>query len=246
MSLQQLPGEIASLVKSAPLPKIYEDAKRAIAECDRVDGCAEWGDKAVAIASYARQVDDYELEHCARRIRLRALRRMGEMLKGYDGRGGDRSRDQRVLTFELRPARAAVAAEANVSRHKTNVAVSIANIPEAEFEKAVEGNPPPGATLLAEISKLQPYERLHAVTKSSLDAVLKSASTTSAIEGLLKFEAGAAGCDMDAIVEILTQRGRWKTLQRVRRAIGLAFRLNSALDKAGGRGNLMIGPQESA
>jgi hypothetical protein len=214
---------------------------------ERLDGCAEWDNKAVAIASYARQADDLELENFARRIRLRATRRMGELLKQYDARGGDHSKDREVLKFDdpARRSRAAVAAQANISRHKTNMAVSIANIPEDDFQKVVESNHPPGANLLAQLSKRRPYERVHAVTKSSLDEVLKSASATSAIEGLLKFEAGAAGCDMDAIVEILTQRGRWKTLQRVRRAIGLVFRLNSALDEAGGRGNSMLRPEES-
>jgi hypothetical protein len=38
MSPHQLPGEIASFVKSAPLPKIYEDAIRTIAECERLGG----------------------------------------------------------------------------------------------------------------------------------------------------------------------------------------------------------------
>ena len=49
------------VISDAPLPERYEAAKRAVAECHRVDECKEWSDRAVALASYARQVRDHEL-----------------------------------------------------------------------------------------------------------------------------------------------------------------------------------------
>jgi hypothetical protein len=54
--------EIVALVETAQLPESYEAAKRAIAKCARLDECSEWADKAAAIASYARQADDVELQ----------------------------------------------------------------------------------------------------------------------------------------------------------------------------------------
>jgi hypothetical protein len=78
---ETLPAEIASLIKAALLPERYEAAKWAIAECERVDECADWADKAAAIASYARQADDRELENCAQRIRDSALRRAAAHLR---------------------------------------------------------------------------------------------------------------------------------------------------------------------
>jgi len=44
----EIPAEIACLTKTAPLPQIYEEAKKAIAECARLDECAGWADKAAA------------------------------------------------------------------------------------------------------------------------------------------------------------------------------------------------------
>ena len=43
-----LPAEIACLTRTAPLPQMYEEAKKAIAECARLDECAGWADKAAA------------------------------------------------------------------------------------------------------------------------------------------------------------------------------------------------------
>ena len=57
----QLRPELAKLVAKARLPKSYREAKAALAKCESVDECAEWADKAAAIASYARQADDLEL-----------------------------------------------------------------------------------------------------------------------------------------------------------------------------------------
>ena len=85
-----LPPKIAKLVSSARLPKNYQEAKQVLAVCDSVDQCADWADKAAALASYARQADDVELENFARRIRARAVRRCGELLRSFDARGGNR------------------------------------------------------------------------------------------------------------------------------------------------------------
>ena len=43
--------------------------------------------KAAAMASYARMADDDTLYNMARRIQGRAVRRVGELLKQYDGQG---------------------------------------------------------------------------------------------------------------------------------------------------------------
>lgn len=43
-------------------------------------------------ASYAKQADDDSLRRLADRIQARAVRRAGELLKTFDGRGGDKSK----------------------------------------------------------------------------------------------------------------------------------------------------------
>jgi hypothetical protein len=162
---------IATLAETAQLPESYEAAKRAIAECDRLDECSEWADKAAAIASYARQANDLELLTCAQRIRARAVRRLGELLKEYDARGGDRrSKNAAPLAFD-RQSRRAVAQEAGVSEHKARTAVNIAAMPQDDFEAVVESATPPGTTKLAQWMQQQhphPQDRVRAVTRRSL------------------------------------------------------------------------------
>ena len=241
MTDNRLPAQIASLVKTAPLPPNYEEAKRTIAECERIDQCADWADKMAALASYARQADDRDLENYARRIRLRAVRRCGDLLLTYDGRGGDRTKTVTALDF-AQPSRAAVAQEAGLTEHKTRVAVKIVTIPEEDFEAAVESNQPPGTTLLAKLAERHPRERVRSVTQELLAAIVKSEAAGQAIEGLLRFEKCATECGIEAIVEILRGRGHFDHLERAKRGVALAFRLNHALDEAGGRGHPMLCP----
>ncbi len=59
----------------------------ALASCERIDECKTWANKAEALASYAKMADDDSLRLLADRIQARAVRRMGELLKEFDGRG---------------------------------------------------------------------------------------------------------------------------------------------------------------
>jgi hypothetical protein len=230
---QQLPAEIARIVNTAQLPQLYERAKNALAACEKLDECAEWADQAAAIATYARQADDVELENYARRIRARAVRRCGELLRSFDARG--RGKSEGPLVFK---SRTAVAQEARLTEYKRRTAVNIAEIPTDEFEAAIESKRPPGTTLLAQWKKLNQRERVRGITERSLAEVFKSAHAARAEEGMLEFEKNADACGVEVIVEIL--RGHAKKLERVRRGIGLAFRLNAALEESGLRGNSML------
>ncbi len=48
------------IIPDARLPRTYEAAKAALSECQQVDECKDWADKAAALASYARQAEPYE------------------------------------------------------------------------------------------------------------------------------------------------------------------------------------------
>jgi hypothetical protein len=117
-----LPAKIIDNISTARLPASYEQAKLAIAACDRLDECRGWSDRAAALASYARESDDQELENFARRIRARAARRCGE-----------RSKSETPLAFAPHPGREA-AQEAGLSEHKARTAVRLAAIDPADFE----------------------------------------------------------------------------------------------------------------
>ena len=62
----------------------YEQARTALAECARIDEASEIRDKAAALAAYARQRDDRELEVWVREIHLRACVRIGELSRDLD------------------------------------------------------------------------------------------------------------------------------------------------------------------
>src|SRR5215207_1572682 len=57
----------------------YEAACHALAEAHSIDEAKDWADKATALAAYARQVNDRQLEIMSAEIRLRAKRRIGEL-----------------------------------------------------------------------------------------------------------------------------------------------------------------------
>jgi hypothetical protein len=68
-------------IANTKLPAAYTVAKRALAECGKIDECKDWADKSAALASYAKQSGDKSLFNLATRIQARAIRRCGELLK---------------------------------------------------------------------------------------------------------------------------------------------------------------------
>jgi len=135
-------------IHDARLPAVYERAKSALMECYRVDECRDWADKWIALASYGRQADDETLFKTAVKIKARAIRRAGELLREFDARG-DHRKSTPDGTFSQRQA-----AEAGGFSKKQEVqAVRVANVPEPEFEALIESEHPPTITALAELGK---------------------------------------------------------------------------------------------
>jgi len=138
-----LPSKIS--VSRASLPETYQAARVALSECSAVDECKDWADKAAALASYARQSEDKELERMAHRIRARAIRRAGVLLKQIESAQGART--------DLGPAAALskkeVASDAGMSERQTKTALRIANIPEQDFDVQVESDNPPTLSQIA-------------------------------------------------------------------------------------------------
>lgn len=66
----------------------YDAACRAIAECKAVDEVKGWADKAAAMQAYGRMAKDTTLEIDAAEIRIRAERRLGELIAEQKANGG--------------------------------------------------------------------------------------------------------------------------------------------------------------
>jgi hypothetical protein len=126
MNMNQLPAVIRH---DAKLPFNYEEARRAIMECERVDEVKEWKDRAAAIASYAQQKRDRTLLDKASRIKARATRRLGELLEEH---------------AEANEISYSKAAERNgVSSSEATTARQVAKVASGTFDNVVERKTPP-------------------------------------------------------------------------------------------------------
>ena len=148
------PGAALVPTHDARLPEAYASAKKALAECSEIDECKDWSDKAQALASYARQADDDTLHKLAIRIQVRAMRRMGELVKTFQSNGARTDLQPRAGGGPRSQREAAE--EAGISKRQEKTAVRMANVPEAEFETAIESDDPPTVTKLAHMHRPAP------------------------------------------------------------------------------------------
>ncbi len=141
------------------LPLTYVEVCRALAQCARIDECKGWSDKAAALAAYAKMQKDAVAEANFKRIRLRATRRIGELLGpviNVGCRGLSPDDPSRVLSVEARMN----------ARH-------VARVPKPLFEELTEGLDPPGVNKMAAIGAPNPgraakiARRSHASTVSA-------------------------------------------------------------------------------
>jgi len=127
----------------------YEAACAALAECKAVDEVKAWADKAAAMQAYGRMAQDKGLEVDAAEIRIRAERRLGEMLAQQKADGGLASGvrmagakpgandgSSAVVGNDRRPE-APKLADAGISKDLSSRAQKLAAVPPAEFEAEV-------------------------------------------------------------------------------------------------------------
>ena len=112
----------------------YDAACRALAEAKAVDEVKDWRDKAQAIQAYARQAKNKQLEVDAAEIRIRAERRLGQILKDSAETG------ERATASDGRPEKASTAprlSDMGISYDLSSRAQQIASIPDDEFEQTL-------------------------------------------------------------------------------------------------------------
>lgn len=139
-------------VGNAKLPQRYQEAKDALQSCEEIDECQDWADKAAALASYARQAQDDALERMAMRIKTRAIKRAGELLKRLPEHLGGRP-SSKPMPAPTQVSRSEAAKKAGLSERQKVTALRVASVPDDEFEEAVESEKPPTVTALAERGK---------------------------------------------------------------------------------------------
>lgn len=130
----------------------YDRMRTAVAQCARVDEAAVIRDKAAALAAYARQRDDNELDVWMSEIKLRACTRIGELSRGLEKAG---ARGRGPVSLPSRGKRKAdILADAGISTSSAQRYEEIAGGPteqgqrtagaaaEAYFAKAKAENKP--------------------------------------------------------------------------------------------------------
>ena len=124
---------------------LYDSACRALAEARAVDEVKDIRDKAVALAAYAKQANNRTLEADAVEIRIRATRRLGQLIeqqkqtvglaKGSKGqlRGRNGSGGVVITPPENLPTLVSQGIDKNLARE----ARRLATLPEEKFKEAI-------------------------------------------------------------------------------------------------------------
>lgn len=145
----------------------YDAARKAIIAAATIDEVKDIKDKAEAIRLYAKQSQDYEMANKAAEIRIRAERRMGEMLKdqreaGLMNKGGGDKKSEDYHRSHGATSDLATLEEVGISKSMSSRAQQIAAIPEKEFEDRIEFNTSEGHELTgASIRKANTVASLH-------------------------------------------------------------------------------------
>lgn len=111
----------------------YDQARYALAECQRVDEVKDIRDKAEAMAAYARQAKDTELVQWATEIKVRAERKAGELL-AQSFQSGERARSGGAMKKESPPA---TLSDIGISNDQSSRWQSLAGMSDEHFETAV-------------------------------------------------------------------------------------------------------------
>ena len=135
----------------------YDAACHALAECKAVDEVKDWHDKAAAMQAYARMANEKGMEIDAAEIRLRAERRLGELILAQKAAGGlnkgtagtgNANISKSLFTGPRQPRGPVNAnvshneqpptlADANISYDLSSRAQKLATVPEEQFEAEV-------------------------------------------------------------------------------------------------------------
>lgn len=113
----------------------YDAARHALCEARKVDEVVDIRDKAEALRLYARQQHDVELEQWVSEIKLRAIRRIGEISreleKGPSGRAS-------VSLPTAGKSKTETLKSAGISTSAAHRAEQLASIPTKQFEQCLE------------------------------------------------------------------------------------------------------------
>ena len=143
IDMRSLPALAKQQINHAKLPVNYVAARLALRECILVDECKDIADKHSALAHYARQIKDDSLRYYAERIHLRAMVRMGDILKKLN-----------LYTDQRRAGK-----KAGLTFSQTNMVVDMAQLPDILRDDYIENMPPAKPRKMADAGYLLRHGR---------------------------------------------------------------------------------------
>ena len=112
----------------------WNKARQAIIEAKTVDEVKSIKDKAEAMRAYAKQVgESLEVQNDICEIKLRAERKMGEMLKDMPKQYGSRGYGKKVKLQDVTPLK-----DMGIEKHESSRYQKIAELPEKKFEEIIK------------------------------------------------------------------------------------------------------------
>lgn len=133
---EQVVSDTRAVSKASPkLPVQYEQACTALAECTTIDEAKYWDNKADALAAWAKIYKSDQAAVEAKRLKLHAYRRMGQLSAEIQP-GGFNSKG-------IAPGPAALLKENGLRPGQVGLARRIARAPVEVFEQAVARKNPP-------------------------------------------------------------------------------------------------------
>jgi hypothetical protein len=127
---------IASASQTGVLVK-YDAACRALAEAKSVDEVEAIRDRSMALAAYARQANNRQLEADAFEIRIRAETRVGEMMAEQRKTVGLAPAGRRRIGLSKNPISQPTLAEAGIDKNLANRARKLSALSENERERVI-------------------------------------------------------------------------------------------------------------
>ena len=128
--------EVLKLADTVEFPALYLAARQHLSECHRVDECKDIADKMAALAVYVKQVHDDKLENLVRRIKGRAVLRMGQILKSIKASPGARTDKPDTAGGTRLQTRTQAAKDAGISKRQADDAKRVATLHEQDPDRA--------------------------------------------------------------------------------------------------------------
>src|ERR1700752_4695250 len=123
-AIQRVATEVARTIRHPKVPIEYNEAVQALKQCISIDEAKYWDDKSEALAAWAKICHDKDALLQARRLKLHAYRRMGEL-----------AGELHPVTHTNKPGAVRALRRLGLSQGAATAARRIAQLPERQFDK---------------------------------------------------------------------------------------------------------------